>query len=150
MKHVVINDVKLFPTVYRRIYCRKFLTLSNQMSRYKSKRIRMPYILQKMVTPAITAAASCIIAGSSVAGTTINGIVGGTDYNVVCGIQIENWTNLLLEKPCAVKNGGHIKIPPRQVLPGQKEIMVILAHKIELSVVFIHFISQTRTSPWKR
>ena len=26
----VINDVKLFPTVYRRIYCRKFLTLSNQ------------------------------------------------------------------------------------------------------------------------
>ena len=26
----VINDVKLFPTVYRRIYCSKFLTLSNQ------------------------------------------------------------------------------------------------------------------------
>ena len=26
----VINDVKLLPTVYRRIYCRKFLTLSNQ------------------------------------------------------------------------------------------------------------------------
>ena len=32
----VINDLKLFPTVYR-----KFLTLSNQMSRYKSKCIRM-------------------------------------------------------------------------------------------------------------
>ena len=30
----VINDVKLFPTVYRRIYSRKFLTLSNQTSRY--------------------------------------------------------------------------------------------------------------------
>ena len=28
----VINDVKLFPTVYRRIYCCKFLTLSNQTS----------------------------------------------------------------------------------------------------------------------
>ena len=26
----VINDVKLFPTAYRRIYCRNFLTLSNQ------------------------------------------------------------------------------------------------------------------------
>ena len=26
----IINDVKLFPTVYHRIYCRKFLTLSNQ------------------------------------------------------------------------------------------------------------------------
>ena len=37
----VINDVKLFPTVYRRIDCRKLLTLSNQTSRYKSKCIRM-------------------------------------------------------------------------------------------------------------
>ena len=37
----VINDVKLFPTVYRRIYWRKFLTLSNRTSRYKLKCIRM-------------------------------------------------------------------------------------------------------------
>ena len=37
----VINDVKLFLTVYRRIYCRKFLMLSNQTPRYKSKCIRM-------------------------------------------------------------------------------------------------------------
>ena len=37
----VIDDIKLFPTVYRRIYCRKFLTLSNQTSRYKRKCIRM-------------------------------------------------------------------------------------------------------------
>ena len=40
----VINDVILFPTVYRRIYCRKFLTLSNQTSRYKLSCIRMLYI----------------------------------------------------------------------------------------------------------
>ena len=40
MKCDVINDVKLFPTVYCRIYCRKFLTLSNQTSRCKSKCIR--------------------------------------------------------------------------------------------------------------
>ena len=39
----MINDVKLFPTVYRRIYSRKFLTLSNQMSRYKRKYIRIIY-----------------------------------------------------------------------------------------------------------
>ena len=32
-----VNDVNLFPTVYHRIYCRKFLTLSNQTPRYKSK-----------------------------------------------------------------------------------------------------------------
>ena len=37
----VINDVKLFPTVYRRIYCRKFSTLSNQTSRYKLMCIRI-------------------------------------------------------------------------------------------------------------
>ena len=37
----VINDVKLFPTVYCRIYCSKFLTLSNQTSRYKIKSIRI-------------------------------------------------------------------------------------------------------------
>ena len=37
----IINDIKLFPTVYRRIYCCKFLTLSNQTLRYKSKCIRM-------------------------------------------------------------------------------------------------------------
>ena len=36
----VINDVKLFPTVYRRIYCHKILT-SKQTSRYKSKCIRI-------------------------------------------------------------------------------------------------------------
>ena len=37
----IINDTKLFPTVYRRIYCCKFLTLSYQMLCYKSKCIRM-------------------------------------------------------------------------------------------------------------
>ena len=43
LKFDEINDIKLFPTVYRRIhvYCRKFLTLSNQISRYKIKHIRM-------------------------------------------------------------------------------------------------------------
>ena len=33
----VMNVVKLFPTVYGRIYCRKFLTLSNHTSRYKTQ-----------------------------------------------------------------------------------------------------------------
>ena len=37
----VINDVKLFLTVYHRICCRKFLTLSNQTSHYKLKCIRI-------------------------------------------------------------------------------------------------------------
>ena len=45
----IINDVKLFPTVYHRIYCRKFLTLSNQMSRYKIKCIRIFFLLHVYV-----------------------------------------------------------------------------------------------------
>ena len=39
----VINDIKLFFTVYQRIYCCKYLTLSMQMSRYKIKYIRILY-----------------------------------------------------------------------------------------------------------
>ena len=46
----VINEVKQFPTVYRRIYCRKLLTLSNQMSHYISKCIR---IHVNLLTPKI-------------------------------------------------------------------------------------------------
>ena len=41
----VINYVKLFPTVYHRIYCCKFMTLSNQTSCYKSKCIRIFFIV---------------------------------------------------------------------------------------------------------
>ena len=33
----IINDFKLFPTVYHRIFCHKFLTLFNQMLHYISK-----------------------------------------------------------------------------------------------------------------
>ena len=42
----VIDDVKLFPTIYPRIYCHKFLTLSNQTSRYKPKCIRNENLVQ--------------------------------------------------------------------------------------------------------
>ena len=41
MKCVVSNDIKLFLTVYRRIYWRKFLTLFKQVLHYKSKCIRI-------------------------------------------------------------------------------------------------------------
>ena len=45
----VIDDVKLFPTVYRRIYCRNFLTLSNQTSRYKRNCIRIVFKTSMLV-----------------------------------------------------------------------------------------------------
>ena len=44
-KFDVINDVKQFPTVYpgytSRIYCGKFLTLCNQMSRYNASALEL-------------------------------------------------------------------------------------------------------------
>ena len=40
----IINDVKLFPTFYRRIYCHKCLTLSNQTLHYKIKCIRRTHL----------------------------------------------------------------------------------------------------------
>ena len=41
-KETLCNDVG-FPTVYRRIYCRKFITLSNQTSRCICKCIRISF-----------------------------------------------------------------------------------------------------------
>ena len=42
MKGDLYDDLRLFPTVYCRMYCRKFLMLSNQTSSYKRKGIRIP------------------------------------------------------------------------------------------------------------
>ena len=43
----VINEVKLFPTVYRRVYCRNFLTLSNWTSRNKNKcLVELPILIR--------------------------------------------------------------------------------------------------------
>ena len=44
----IINDIKFFPTVYRRIYCHKFFMLSNQTPRYKNKSINMVSFLVKI------------------------------------------------------------------------------------------------------
>ena len=40
----VINDVKIFPTVYRMIYCCKYLTLSNQTLCYKISALEWYFI----------------------------------------------------------------------------------------------------------
>ena len=46
-REATLRDYFGFPTVYRRIYSREFLTLSNQTSRYISKCIRMSLCLQE-------------------------------------------------------------------------------------------------------
>ena len=47
----VINDVKLFPTVNCRIYCLKFLMLSNKSSSYKCKCIRITHLCPNRIIP---------------------------------------------------------------------------------------------------
>ena len=47
----IINDVKLFPTVYLRVYSGKFLMLSNQTLHYKLKCIRIVVYQFKYMAP---------------------------------------------------------------------------------------------------
>ena len=49
MKCYTINDVKLFLTVYRKIYWRKFLTFTNRISHSKNKCIRIAIIRQSLI-----------------------------------------------------------------------------------------------------
>ena len=53
-KYVAINDDKLFLTVCRRIYCCKFVTLSDQTSSYKNKCIRInveqPHVIRQVAS----------------------------------------------------------------------------------------------------
>ena len=50
MKCDLINDIKLFPTVYLGIYCSKFLTLSNQKLCYKANALELSFtrLISKM------------------------------------------------------------------------------------------------------
>ena len=54
-KATLRNDVG-FPTVYRRIYCRKFMTLSNQTSRCICKCIRMNILLMLLFSKTLRTA----------------------------------------------------------------------------------------------
>ncbi|KAK7495273.1 hypothetical protein BaRGS_00013455 [Batillaria attramentaria] len=71
----------------------------------------------------ISAAASAIIAGSSIAGTSINGLMGD-GYRVTCAIVVENWTKYPLTLPNVRLTGGFLSKPPRAILPSKREAMV--------------------------
>ena len=64
--YIINNDVKLFPTIYRRIYsaiyCGKFFTLSNQTSRYKIKWERSGSVVE------------CLTRDRRVAGSSLTGV----------------------------------------------------------------------------
>ncbi|XP_069134263.1 tereporin-Ca1-like [Argopecten irradians] len=76
----------------------------------------------------IAGTVAAIAAGSSLAGTTVSALTSSGGYSVACGIETSNWTKYILEKPKAINDGGLIKTPPMNVLPGVKEAMI--THKI--------------------
>lgn len=75
---------------------------------------------------AISAAAAAISAGTSLAGTTMSGLMNN-GYSVTCGIEIENWTRFPLTHPMSSIGGGYLSVPPQAVLPSKREAMV--SHK---------------------
>ena len=72
---------------------------------------------------AISAAGAAISAGTSLVGTTLNGLMND-GYKVTCGIEIENWTRFPLTDAVVRVGAGAISVPPIAVLPGKKEAMV--------------------------
>ncbi|XP_060074368.1 tereporin-Ca1-like [Ylistrum balloti] len=67
---------------------------------------------------------AAVSAGSSLAGTTVSALTSSGGYSVACGIETANWTKYTLEKPMAFNDGGLIKTPPIDILPGVKEAMI--------------------------
>ncbi|XP_033748209.1 tereporin-Ca1-like [Pecten maximus] len=67
---------------------------------------------------------AAVAAGSSLAGSTVSALTASGGYSVACGIETANWTKYTLEKPMAFNNGGLIKTPPIDILPGVKEAMI--------------------------
>lgn len=71
----------------------------------------------------VIAASNAIMAGTSVASSTMSAMAG-LDYAVVCGIEVENWTKYPLSNPNVQVVGGAVVTPPTTILPGRKEAMV--------------------------
>ncbi|XP_069135563.1 tereporin-Ca1-like [Argopecten irradians] len=72
----------------------------------------------------IAGVAAAVTAGASLAGSTVSALTAAGGYSVSCGIETSNWTKYIMERPMAINNGGLIKTPPKDILPGVKEVMV--------------------------
>ena len=75
------------------------------------------------------------IPGSSLAGTQLSTLMNKS-YNIVCGIVVQNWTNMELSLPQVTVNTGSLSKPPASVSPGQREAVVItLFHVCDIDML---------------
>uniref|UniRef100_A0A914UJD0 Uncharacterized protein n=1 Tax=Plectus sambesii TaxID=2011161 RepID=A0A914UJD0_9BILA len=65
---------------------------------------------------------SVITSGSTLAGTTLSAIAENS-YGVTVAIEIENWTNIEMEKPVTTVTAGVITTPPTSIGPLKREGM---------------------------
>ncbi|KAH3751496.1 hypothetical protein DPMN_186056 [Dreissena polymorpha] len=71
-----------------------------------------------------SAAVGAIIAGSSLAGTTIEDLAFGTGYSVSMGMEVSNLTPYVLCSSMVTVNSGVVTLQPRSINPNYKEAMV--------------------------
>ncbi|KAH3751516.1 tereporin-Ca1-like [Dreissena polymorpha] len=71
-----------------------------------------------------SAAEGAIIAGSSLAGTTIENLALGTGYSVSMAMEVSNFTPYVLGDPKVTTNSGGITMSPKVIQPNYKEAMV--------------------------
>lgn len=71
---------------------------------------------------AVSTASGAVISGTSMISSLAAAC--GTDYSVVCTIEVENWTKYALVYPESALTNGEIKHPPVVVLPGKREAFI--------------------------
>ena len=76
----------------------------------------------------ISAIASAVTTGASVAGTVAS-MVQTVNRSVVCGIELSNSTKYFLEFEGYFASWGHVKTPSFSVSPGKKEAMIAYKSK---------------------
>nr|UMA83632.1 venom-related protein conoporin [Conus judaeus] len=70
-------------------------------------------------------ASSVITAGTSLAGTTLQGLAD-PNFSVTCTIQVENWTRYPLIAPrLRIANDGAATTSPVAILPGKREAFAV-------------------------
>ena len=114
IKATLRNDVR-FPTVYRRICCRKFVTKSNQISRYIRKCIRMGVNRQNRTIPSITLAGR--LNDRSMEWLVIWLTVGPMDRLAIRQFYFRQSNNTTGSQ---IHRGRKVKRTPDRLLPGTR------------------------------
>jgi hypothetical protein len=83
------------------------------------------------------------IAGSLVAGgaSVTNSALIGQNYRVRVNLEIMNWTKWEFSEPILEVDGGVVSVPPTNILPLMKEIMVNKLFFSILNRIFYYYFS---------